>query len=37
MESKPDTKGYLIDGFPRKLDQAEKFEDQVRVSITCYY
>ena len=29
IEESPKAKGFLIDGFPRKLDQAKIFETQV--------
>ena len=30
MIKRPDTKGFLIDGFPRELNQAVQFEKEVR-------
>ena len=31
-----DSKGrFLIDGFPRKMDQALKFEEEVRLTDAC--
>lgn len=30
MLSRPEAVGFLIDGFPRELSQAEIFESQVR-------
>lgn len=27
---------FLVDGFPRKMDQALKFEQEVRVGVDCW-
>lgn len=31
------SKGFLIDGYPREMDQGIKFEEQVRVQYMCMY
>eukprot|EP00744_Colponema_vietnamica_P012433 GILI01017450.1.p1 GENE.GILI01017450.1~~GILI01017450.1.p1 ORF type:complete len:200 (-),score=53.23 GILI01017450.1:58-657(-) len=33
----PVTKGFLIDGFPRKFDQAEMFETGIAKAVRVYY
>ncbi|RKO91109.1 adenylate kinase-domain-containing protein [Blyttiomyces helicus] len=35
MENSADAEGFLIDGFPRQLDQAIAFEEQVRLFHDC--
>ena len=35
MEEKRSSPGFLIDGFPRELEQAKMFEEQVGVTV-CY-
>lgn len=37
MERAPSTVGYLIDGFPRKFDQAEMFESGIAKATRVYY
>ena len=37
MKNKPNTNGYLLDGFPRKMDQALKFEEEVVIDIKVIY
>lgn len=37
MAAEPNPKGYLLDGFPRKMDQALKFEEEVAVAKQVIY
>ena len=37
IDSNPDAKGFLVDGFPRKIDQAELFEQEVKYSARKMY
>ena len=37
MVKRPNTKGFLIDGFPRELEQGQEFEKEVRVFAKSFY
>ena len=37
MVKRPNTKGFLIDGFPRELEQGQEFEKEVRVFAISFY
>jgi len=36
IERKNTAAGFLIDGFPRKLDQAREFEEKVRLFLSFH-
>lgn len=37
MDKSPDAKGFLIDGFPRNIEQGPQFEEAVRKIHTNRY
>ena len=37
MKETPNSSGYLLDGFPRKMDQALKFEEDVAVATSVLF
>jgi UMP-CMP kinase len=36
MEANPNSKRFLVDGFPRQMDQAVKFDESVRRAFTFF-
>ena len=35
MVGNPNTKGFIIDGFPREMEQGKEFESEVSITI-CF-
>lgn len=36
MVGNPNTKGFIVDGFPREMEQGKEFENEVSITFYCF-